>query len=433
VIFALGFLVDFFTVSTTVSEKDFVGWIAAILVLVIVDIFIGVSINYLIPGLIDSMSESGRLTRELTEYQSQLEDLVAQQELDLARRSAQLNAAAQVAREAAQVLELEQVLDNTVRLISERFGFYHAGIYLADELGEYAVLQAASSEGGQVMLTRGFQLKIGEQGIVGYVISKGEPRIALDVDSDGVFLNVPDLPHTRSEIALPLHTRDGVIGALDVQSEEPAAFVEEDVIVLQTLADQIALVISNAQLVRQTELRLETERQVFSLGDKSAWQDLLVDLEQKGFIRNEAGLSPAEDIWHSRMAEAARSGELAVSHEENKAVTIPIKVRGQTIGVIDAKKPEDAGAWTQDELNLLQTFGAQLDPALDSAQLYEDTQLRASRERFTRELADKMRRASNMDALIRTTIEELTLIMDTSSVFVQLVDPSDSENESTTL
>ncbi|NIN93759.1 MAG: hypothetical protein GTO49_01955, partial [Anaerolineae bacterium] len=93
------------------------------------------------------------------------------------------------------------------------FGFYHAGVFLLDDAGEYAVLRAANSEGGQRMLARGHRLKVGEQGIVGYATGRREPRIALDVGADAVYFDNPDMPDTRSEMALPLIAGGHVLGA----------------------------------------------------------------------------------------------------------------------------------------------------------------------------------------------------------------------------
>jgi GAF domain-containing protein len=176
------------------------------------------------------------------------------------RRAVQLRAAAEVARDATAILDVNQLLDETVHLISEQFGFYHAGVFLLDERGEYAVLQAASSEGGGRMLERGHKLQVGKVGIVGYVSDTGEPRIALDVDEDAAHFASSDLPDTRSEMALPLKVRGRVIGVLDVQSTQEAAFSEDDVAVLQTLADQLATAIENARLFEQAQRRVRRER-----------------------------------------------------------------------------------------------------------------------------------------------------------------------------
>src|SRR5690606_34214496 len=130
-------------------------------------------------------------------------------------------------------------------VISEKYGFYHVGVFLLDENRTYAILTAANSAGGQKMLARQHRLKVGEQGIVGSVTGSGEPRIALDVGADAVFFNNPDLPESHSEMALPLRSGGQVIGALDVQSTETGAFTHVDVQTLGLLAEQVSLAIEN--------------------------------------------------------------------------------------------------------------------------------------------------------------------------------------------
>jgi len=165
--------------------------------------------------------EFNKMADELAGLIGGLEQQVAARTRDLERRAVQLEAAAEVARDAAAIRDVDQLLDETVRLISERFGFYHAGVFLVDDTREYAILRAASSEGGRRMLERGHKLAVGKVGMVGYVTGTGEPRIALDVGQDAVHFVNPDLPETRSEMTLPLRVRGEVIGALDVQERPP--------------------------------------------------------------------------------------------------------------------------------------------------------------------------------------------------------------------
>ncbi len=141
-------------------------------------------------------NEFNRMAAQLKGLITGLEERVAERTRDLERRTTQLQAAAEVAREAAAIRNLDALLDDVVHLISDRFGFYHAGIFLLDDAREYAVLRAASSEGGQRMLARGHKLAVGKIGIVGFVAGSGQPRIALDVGEDAVFFDNPDLPLT---------------------------------------------------------------------------------------------------------------------------------------------------------------------------------------------------------------------------------------------
>jgi signal transduction histidine kinase/ActR/RegA family two-component response regulator len=171
------------------------------------------------------------------------------------RRAAQLQVAAEIARDTSATRGLDELLNHAVNLVRDRFGFYHAGIFLLDERGEYAVLRAAAGEAGDAMLSQGHRLKVDEVGIVGYVTGIGQPRIALDVGADAVLFKNAFLPKTRSELAVPLKVGGRVIGALDVQSKRAAAFDQDDVAVLQTMADQLAVAIESARLYQAERAR----------------------------------------------------------------------------------------------------------------------------------------------------------------------------------
>jgi PAS domain S-box-containing protein len=201
--------------------------------------------------------ENARLHRVVADLAARLEEEVAARTHDLDRRSLELMVAAEVARDATRSVGLDELLNRAANLIRERFGFYHAGIFLVDEQGEYAVLRAATGNAGRQMLADGHKLKVGEVGMVGYVIQTGHPRIVLDVGADAVHFENPLLPETRSEMTLPLQVGERIIGALDVQSRREAAFDKGDVAVLRIMADQLAVAIEKARLFEQTQAILE--------------------------------------------------------------------------------------------------------------------------------------------------------------------------------
>jgi len=201
--------------------------------------------------------QQARLYEQVQRHAEELEQRVAGRTAELERRTVQLQVAAEVARDATTARDAGELLNRAVNLIRERFGFYHAGIFLVDERGEYAVLKAATGEAGRQMLARGHKLKMGEVGIVGYAAGTGQPRIAPAVDADAVHFKNLLLPETRSEIALPLKVGEWVIGVLDVQSVQEAAFDEDDVAVLQIMADQLAVAIEKARLFERTQAALE--------------------------------------------------------------------------------------------------------------------------------------------------------------------------------
>jgi methyl-accepting chemotaxis protein len=166
---------------------------------------------------------------------------------------AQLKGVAEVSRAAVSVHDLDALLAEVTQLIDKLFDFYHLGIFLLSDDGKWAELWASNSEGGQRMLARKHKLEVGQQGIVGYVTSTGEPRIALDVGDDPVHFQNPDLPQTRSEMALPLKVGDRIIGALDVQSKQEAAYDQDDIMAFHMMADHLAMTIENARLLGATQ------------------------------------------------------------------------------------------------------------------------------------------------------------------------------------
>ncbi len=167
------------------------------------------------------------------------------------RRSRLLKAANRVGKEVTSILDLEELLPQTVNIICESYGLYYAGVFLVDAAGEYAVLRAGYGKAGKAMVAEGHKLKIGTDSMIGACIAMSEARIALDVGEERVHFKNPHLPHTRSEMALPLIYGGKVLGAVTIQSSEERAFSEDDVTTLLTMAEHLAVAINNARLIDQ--------------------------------------------------------------------------------------------------------------------------------------------------------------------------------------
>ena len=354
-------------------------------------------------SLVEFLARARHSAAEAETQREQVQILLNERVDELARREAYLGAATEIAAEVAAVERDPLVLlQQAAKIISRQFGFYHTGLFLLDDNRQWAVLQAASSEGGQRMLQRHHRLRVGAEGIVGAVSAHGQYRIAQDVGADAVFFENPDLPETRSEIALPLRVRREVIGVLDVQSTAPDAFTAEDVNVLQALADQVSVAVNNARLLRQVEESLAAERQAYGQIARETWQDLLRARPDLAFASDEDGVAPFV-VWEPQMKAAAQTGQAA---GEGDTLAIPIRVRDQVIGIIDGRKP-DGTAWSEEDISLLQTLTEQLSTALEGAQLYEDTQRRAAREQLAREITAEMRRSLEVNTVLQTAIHQL--------------------------
>ena len=170
------------------------------------------------------------------------------------RRAALLQAAAQVAKNITTLRSLDELLPASVDIICDAYDFYYAGIFLLDESKHWAVLRAGRGEAGRKMIEAGHKLEVGGQSMIGASIAWREARIALDVGEEAVFFKNPYLPDTRSEMALPLIVGENTFGAVTVQSTEEAAFSDEDISSLMAMADQLAIAIHNAYLLRELEL-----------------------------------------------------------------------------------------------------------------------------------------------------------------------------------
>ena len=167
----------------------------------------------------------------------------------LERRSRLLNAANRVGKEVTSILDLETLLPHTVNIICEAYGLYYAGVFLLDDLGEYAVLRAGYGKAGMEMVAEGHKLKVGTDSMIGACIALGEARIALDVGEERVHFKNPHLPHTHSEMALPLIYGGIPLGAVTIQSSEERAFSDDDITTLLTMAEHLAVAINNARLI----------------------------------------------------------------------------------------------------------------------------------------------------------------------------------------
>jgi GAF domain-containing protein len=404
-------------ITDPVRSADVGGWVTTAFVFLMLAIALVFAQSYLLQHLVTALAQSRRLAQELEAERAGLEKTVEERTGDLARRARDLETTATIARDAASELDLQDLLSHTVALVSERFGLYHTGIFLTDPSGEWVELRAASSEGGQRMLSRGHRLRVGE-GIVGRVTERGEHRVVSDVGEDAAYLGNPDLPATRSEAALPLRVRGEAIGVLDVQSADPSAFSAEDVAVLQTLADQVAVAIQNARLFQQVEESVEAERRAYGELSRDAWQSLLSAYPDLGFFSDARETVPSGDLWRPEMSVALRTGQIAPGGDGAR-LAIPIKVRDQVIGVIDGRKP-DGTEWTAEEIELLQALTDQLNVALEGARLYRDAQSRETRERLIGNVATRIRESLDMETMLRTAVDVMRTQLDLPEVVVHL-------------
>jgi GAF domain-containing protein len=192
----------------------------------------------------DRLQQANALLQEASVKLIEEQDIETRQYKE---RAAQLNMAVDVGRIITSSLDAQQLMKAVVDLITERFGFYYAAIFLLDHSSSSLVLREATGEAGQLLKERGHRLRIGPDSMVGYAAMKREPRVAVNAGEDAVRFANPLLPATQSEIALPLVVGDQVLGALDVQATELNAFDDAAIATLKNMTAQISVALQNAQ------------------------------------------------------------------------------------------------------------------------------------------------------------------------------------------
>lgn len=340
------------------------------------------------------------------------------------RRVTQLQAITELSESIAQLQDLNEIFPAATKLISARFNFYHVGIFLVDQNREYAILQAANSEGGQKMLKRNHRLKLGV-GIVGFSAQTGQPRIALDVGADAVFFNNPDLPNTRSEVALPMNSRGKPIGVLDVQSTEAGAFSSEDLQVLTALANQVAIALENARLLTETRAALTQVQEVYNEFTRAAWSRTVSQTEQPGFRYQTGRIEMLQSALQSpEVTSAVQSGEVAGnqangSEKSRATVAVPVKLRGEVIGILHIESNDPLRQWQDDEVSLVQAVAERAAFAMENARLFQDARRRAAKERLISESTARISGALNIENILQTTAEELERVLGGSEILIQ--------------
>jgi GAF domain-containing protein/HAMP domain-containing protein len=361
---------------------------------------------------------------EVTTYQAQ-------------HRAMQLETAADVSRAATSVLDPDELMRQAVDLIRDRFDLYYAGLFLLNESGHWAVLRAGTGEPGRQMLKAGHKLEVGGRSMVGWCTANAQARIALDVGEEAVRFDNPLLPDTCSEMALPLASRGQVIGALDVQSVEAGAFSDEEIAVLQTMADQIAVAIDNAYLFTEAQARLEKVQAAHRSYLRVSWDEFLPTRKTTDYECVQPGVTLPSDAVLPKVRQVMEQQRTVVlpgsgdGEEEpapaQSALVTPITLRGQIIGALGFQETEGARQWTADEIALVEAVADQMALAIENARLFEEAQRRLQEITTLYEASQSCLSISDQESLLAAIIEAAAQTTGATLGSVILVDEKKGE------
>jgi GAF domain-containing protein/ligand-binding sensor domain-containing protein len=387
------------------------------------------------------------------------------------RRAEQFRVIGESGRRITSSLDLDTVLNEVAKLVQRSFGYDHVGIALIED--GYAVYKVGA---GELWEQPDFQfrpgrLKVGEEGITGWVAGHGEPLLVADVTKDPRYVWM-ESSLTRSELALPLAVKDEVIGVLDVQSNQANAFDDSDVMVLQSLADHAAIAIENARLfhaaqrlAEQFRIVSEVARRITSILAVDELLRQMVELIKETFdyygigiglvegshVVFRAGAGAFADVLRAYghlglqigaeglTGWVAETGEPLVVPDVSKdpryyyvpevaetrsEICVPLKAKGSVIGVMVTQSNRLAG-FDESDLVVLQSLADQAAVAIENARLFDAEQRRAEQFRVISEVGSHVASILTVEDLLEQMAGLVQQAFGYYLVEIGLVEPPD--------
>ncbi len=374
----------------------------------------------------------------------------AQQEMQ--KRAYQVQTTAEIARDITGTLNIDELLAKVVNLVRDRFGFYHASIFLLDSERQYAVLRESTGEAGRIMKERGHRLAVGSRSIVGQATYRGEAIIVEDVTLDPTHLPNPLLPDTRAELAIPLKFANEVIGALDVQSTQPNIFTDEDIEILGILADQLASAIHNAELYEKAQDLISRHRllnRINLIGTSAqtlneALMEIvnqLIDLQIADAVNirllNPAGqlelavmngygvkkptllIGADEGLQGACLAEkrGLRVGDASedprcteLGEDTHSVMAIPMLFGEEPLGVITFEA-KTAYAFDDNDLEVMTSLANNLSGVIMSWRLVQQVSQQVERQKLLFEATSRIRRSMDIPEILKTSVVETVRVL----------------------
>jgi len=387
------------------NSNNIYPWVSTSIPFLSISILIILSFGIIISNLEKNLEEAKKLTLELEQDRVKLN----QQTSDLERRENQIRTAAEISRTISAELDPEKILQQVVELVKIRFDLYYVGVFLLDESNKFAVLRVGSGEAGEKMIEDGHILAVGGSSMIGWAISHRQARVALDVGEDAVHFQNSYLPQTRSEIALPMVSENNVLGAMSIQSIKPEAFDQDDIVVLQGIADSLAISIENANLFNQVQENLEEIKTLHRQYLANTWADVL-----------------AEDSNTKYTFDGIREGITPPTEGNLNILSIPLVLRDQVIGTIEIEHSRER--LTLEEEGLVSDIAMQTAQALENARLVRQTERGSQFNRSITDITSKVWSSTSVDTILRTALQELGNTLGASDGLIQLYTP-DTEME----
>jgi GAF domain-containing protein len=325
----------------------------------------------------------------------------------LQKKLVYIRTATQIARSISTAKNVEAVLPVVADRMTNQLNLYYTGIFLIDPTGQYAVLVAGSGDAGQKMLMENHRFGVGGPSMIGWTTAHHRPRIALDIGEEAVRFNNPHLPLTRSELSIPILSKNTILGAISIQSTKESAFDDDDVLIIQGIADNIATALENSRLFLQNQRDLE---EIFALNKQfleRTWGNIIPHEETLSYNFEDPNIHSVE-------------GNM-------KTLEFPIILRDHEIGRIFVDTPLQTISAEQYEF--VDSVLSQSALALESSRLLLTANLRTAQEEKISQLTARLTQMANVEDIIKTTLREVNLIPSVTASTIKLFSDYDDHGK----
>lgn len=366
---------------------------------------VNIAINMLKTEFEKAYDSGNFMLQELRLNRKSLEERVTERTAALEKRTVQLAAANATSQSISTTKEIGELLPVAAHAIGQHFGYYNVGIYLTDEQKIYAFLLAASSENGKQMLARQHSITLSDEGVLQKAVYSRSPQVSQRLSEETVRQESPELRLTKARATLPLIARDRVIGIIDMHSTDPDAYQQPEIETLKIVAEQLSLAIENARLFADMEAIIQQFQQTSDTRAILSWSEIA---------------SRKISAYQYTPLAVQKLGAPPERREDSGGLAIPIRLRGQGIGRIYLKRKSGTAAWSTQEQAMVEEVATQIGLALENARLLDEAQTRASREQLLGNIAARISAAVDVEAILRTTAQEIGKALGDAEVTMQL-------------
>lgn len=347
--------------------------------------------------------------QSLNTERQHLEEKVLERTGELELRMGQLRASTITARAIAETQEINELLKKAADLISERFDYYHVGVFILDEQRRNAYLQAASSDAGKLLLGQSFRIERDRKNPLAAAVEGKKTIINSDLDRSN-FVRDPNFPLTRSRMILPLSVRGNLLGLIDIHSDQPRAFTAESAEILQTLADLTAISFDNVRLLDETRNLLTQLETNTSHQTQRTWSKF-TSRQRAAYLYTPVGVRPVFS---------------PEKRKQEDGLYVPVLLHAQEIGRIHLKKRKGVSSeWTDRERDLVEKISVQVALALENSRLVDEAQKNALRNQMIANFSSYVRETLDVESVIRTAATELRKVFDLKEAEI-LIGPAQS-------